>query len=419
MDILILHGLGPKKNWIKSWEETELFIPKTDSVNNYIIHNCIYDVPNCLKKYRFDAIIMMSTFMDWVKREPLTGPWLLKYDFVKRSDAMKIVYSQDDYWLSEIRDEFCVKFNIDLLLPFCDPESWKELYPNYINRGGKIRQGYTCYLTENMKKLTKRRIPWEQRKIDIVYRASGVPTFPNKFGYIKAQIGNRFLSSLGPETSLVTDISTSQSKFLTGDSWYSFMSNSKAILGSNTGSSVQIRNFDVVKKIEEVRKSFPKIDNYDLEVESIPLVDRNKEFDGISPRNVEAALLGVVQILVKGRYGGLLKPGIHYLELDEDCGNANEIALFLKDEKRCREIVNNCYQAFINFKEMSAEFEVDEILNSIKKHPKDKKQQDKNSFKKLEKVYNRQKSYLTFKYQCKRLYDYFRRKVLYYHLGKK
>ena len=253
MDILVLHGMGEEKNWVSSWEDMELMFPKYDPSNEYIIHNCIYSLPNCIKNYPFDAIILMSTFMDWVKRFPENHTWFRQYAFMKNTKAIKVVFSQDDYWLSEVRDAFCVRYKVDLLLPFCAPDKWEELYPMFIAAGGKIRQGYTCYLTDKMRKLQEYEIPWDDRKFDVVYRASGAPTYPNKFGYVKSKLGEFFEKALTNQNQIKYDFSTAQDKFIRGNDWYKFISNSRAILGSNTGSTVNIRNFDVVRSLDEAK----------------------------------------------------------------------------------------------------------------------------------------------------------------------
>ena len=103
--------MGLKDKWFKGVADIELMFPKYDKHNNYIVHNCFIKIPDFIKKYPFDAIIMMSTFMDKnVGPKIFTNQWLPQIEFLKNSKAKKIVFSQDDYWFSEIRDKFYCTF---------------------------------------------------------------------------------------------------------------------------------------------------------------------------------------------------------------------------------------------------------------------------------------------------------------------
>ena len=362
MNILVLHGMGEEKNWISSNEDMELMFPKYDKINNYLIHNCMYSVPNVIKKYHFDGILIMSTFFDWVRRYPSNHPWMLQYEFLKDNTAKKIAFDQDSYWLSEIRDTFCVDFKIDLLLPFCSLDKCEELFPKYVANGGMIRQGYAFYVTKAVLDLQKFQVRWEDRAFDIVYRATGQPTYPNKLGHIKGKLGTLFENALSNKSGIKCDFSTKKEKFLRGKAWYNFIANSKAVLGSNPGSDVNIRNFKVVEKLDKIKKSNPEISMDDLVELALDPSDRGRAYDGISPRSVEAAMTGTIQILTPGNYNQLLIPNRHYIPLNEDASNADEVVKKLKDTQFCYDLIQNCRDLFINSKEFSARNIIDEIL---------------------------------------------------------
>ena len=366
MNILVLHGMGEEKNWVSSWEDIELMFPKYDKCNNYLIHNCYLTLPKCIKSYDFDGVIMMSTFIDWVKRYQNGDSWLKQYEFLNKTKAFKVVFSQDDYWLSEVRDLFYTSIGVNLLFPVCPPSTWMELYPNYMSSSGKSILGYTIYLTEQMINLSNLSIPWENREQDIVYRASGIPTFPNKLGYIKANIGESFKLALGLNHNLKLDISTSKESFISGNRWYSFIANSKSILGSNSGSSVNVRNHSIINQLNQFKKVSPFANIHEIEQNVLEERDINKNYTGISPRNIEAAMLGTLQILVPGDYGGILKPYKHYIPMNEDLSNIHEILDILKDKERCLKITTDCRDAVLSTKSLYAENVITDVLHQIK-----------------------------------------------------
>jgi len=367
VNILVLHGLGEEKSWISSWEDIELMFPRYDRQNSYLVHNCYLELPGCVKTFPFDAIIMMSTFVDWVKRYVEGDQWLKQYDFLKHSLAKKIVFSQDDYWLSEVRDEFYVGMNVDMLLPVCPRSTWMDFYPKYLSKPRNVQQGYTIYLTERITGLISKVKPWAARKWDVIYRASGAPTYPNSLGYMKAEIGEIFKSRLGPNHGLSLNISTSTESFIAGSEWYDFIVDSRAILGSNSGSSVNVRNHDVVAKLKAYKGKNPQASLDDIQASVFEADDINKNYTCISPRNVEAAMLGTLQILVPGEYGGIMKPYQHYVPLLEDGSNIKEVITILRDEASCEAITSACRERFLNTSQLQVKNVIDEVLLFVSK----------------------------------------------------
>ena len=88
--------------------------------------------------------------------------------------------------------------------------------------------------------------------------------------------------------------------FLSGDKWYDFLSDTRAVLGSPSGSNVNVKNRKIAEKVSHFLRT--KNNFYDA-LEVIPASCKNKDYTGISPRNFEAAFLETLQILVYGEYG--------------------------------------------------------------------------------------------------------------------
>ena len=70
-------------------------------------------------------------------------------------------------------------------------------------------------------------------------------------------------------------------------------------------------------------------------------------YSSISPRIFEAASLKTPQILFPGWYNGLIKPGIHYFQLEKDFSNFDEMVKLLKDDCSLSELAENAYQDLI------------------------------------------------------------------------
>ncbi|MDC1135644.1 hypothetical protein OAT45_02950 [Alphaproteobacteria bacterium] len=345
--------------------DVELMFPQYDHANEYLIHNSFVNLPNYIKKLDFDAVFFTSTFLDQVAAFGLHSKWLSQFQFLKNSTATKLAFPQDDYWYSDVRDAFYVEFQLSKVFPVCPPETWNELLPKYISSGGVVEQGYTSYLTNKSLALQKLSKPFENRKYDVVYRANKSPNFPNKYGFIKGHIGEVFENNL-TNNFLKLNISTDPKKFIYGKKWFYFLGDSWCVLGSNSGSSVKIRNSDIAYKITQFRQQNPKKRWDEVQFETIPIEDQNKQYTALSPRNIEAAMLGVVQILTPGPYGNLLKSGQDYILLEEDGSNVNDVVKQIKDIDKCTQIVSNCRKKVLSHSDLYAENMINKCLNFCK-----------------------------------------------------
>ena len=368
MNILVLHGMGSPETWLKGVADVELMFPNYDPENNYLVHSGRVKLPKEVASFDFAAVIMTSTFMDRVVEHGLSNNWIRQYDFLKTSRARKLVFPQDDYWQCEVRDQFYVDWGIDEVYPVCPPQSWSELIPRCIKSGVRVEQGYTTYVTPYMRSLSLRSRPWAERDFDVVYRASRTPTAPNRLGMVKSVIGDRFVQAIGPKVGLRLDIGGGSGAMIVGSAWHDFVGNARAILGSNSGSSIRLRNAAVARSIVEYQVRNPRANIEQVERDVVPQEDRGKGYTAISPRNVEAAMLNTLQILVPGTYSGIMQPYEHYLPLDEDCANILQVVETLQDEAYCRRVIDACRERILAETELSGECLIRDVLGRIRTH---------------------------------------------------
>jgi len=336
MNILILHAMGNPRKWLRSVSAFELGLPNFDDSHNYLVHNTSLPLPKFVQDFRFDMIIMNSSFMTSVFDRQRLNQMKTDYGFLKDSDAFKVALPQDDYYCSEELDKTVTEWGINLLYTVC-PKHWDILYPSFRSTTGKLFLGYTGYITPEILSKSPNPKARNLRSRDISYRASGKPSFPNKLATLKAQIGNIFLENFGDEP-WMTDISSKSSSFISGSAWWDFIEDSKCVLGSMSGSSNLIRNHEVVDKIRAYQKSNPDAGDDEIIQNSMPEVDTCNIYEAISPRVIEAAILNSVQILVKGDYSDILKPYHDYMPITGDFLNG-ERNITNKDE--IREIINS------------------------------------------------------------------------------
>lgn len=364
MNILILHKLGPKEKWLKAVADLELCLVRNDKKNNYIVHNALYPFPDIFKTIQYDAIILWSTFLDARHARVLLNKTKNEYSFIADSKAVKIALAQDDYYCYEELDNWMTEWNVDFLYTVIH-ECQYQLFKKFSQSGGNLRKGFTGYVSDELISLSKTVKAFNKRKIDVSYRASGIPTNINRLVNLKAAIGDQFLHHIDRE-SIWADISTSSADFIFGEKWIDFVSNSKSMLGVNSGSSLLIHNLDYVDLYKNYMETHPGSSYDEIRKACFPDQDESITYTAISPRNIEAALLKTCQInTTLGNYSGILDAGTDYIALKEDCSNAREIVQCLKDEEYITSVIDNAYHKILDVKELRLNHLIEDLLTTI------------------------------------------------------
>lgn len=345
--------MGNPRKWLHSVATFELGMPNFDPVHNYLIHNASLPLPQFVKEFPFDMILINSSFLTSVFDRARLKQLKKDYSFIKYSDAFKVALPQDDYYCCEELDGLVTEWGINLLYTIC-PNYWDTLYSKYIASGGMIKLGYTGYITTEMLSRIGKKKSAISRKYDLTYRASGKPTFPNKLATLKANIGNIFTQNIY-EPNLNMDIASGQSSMISGAAWWDFVENSRCVLGSMSGSSNLIRNHDVTDRIRNYQSSFPEATDDQIIAECLPDGDADRIYEMISPRIIEAGLFSTVQLLVQGSYSNLIKPYEdfipikgNFLEGDTNISNKEELSEVLKDISLQEKIAETCKTTLLN-----------------------------------------------------------------------
>lgn len=301
------------------------------------IFNSKGDTSGWLDLDRFDGLIIHYSLVACM--DSYIGPNLRAA--IRRFTGLKSVFIQDEYrWINDTTDALR-DLGVHILFGCVPQEIIDEVYSQE-RLPGVIRETVlTGYVPDQ---LLPTKVPrFEDRSIDVGYRARKVPDWLGSFGQEKWIIADRFQNDAGKH-GLTCDISTREEDRIYGEGWIKFLANCKSVLGTESGASIFDFTGDIQRNVEGHLARCPGTSFEALRDLYFKQEDSRVVLSVISPRCFEAAALRTLMILYEGHYSGRLKPWRHYVPLRKDHSNVAEVIEVLRDPRRAQEIIECAYR---------------------------------------------------------------------------
>jgi len=359
LNILVVYVMNKYPMRATLWDQLYSF-------RHYSQHNCFYlnlsvrSVPWYLKRVKFDLIIFGTLFLanrvvaEWFE------PLLEKARAFKSLDGVKIAFPQDEHSHTNILMDFLEEFEVDAVFSVGPESEWPKLYDRACFERVEFFSVLTGYLNDaTVSRIEKLAASGQERDIDVGYRTWMPGAWLGRHGLLRKQIGDVF-QKYAPARRLTIDISTRSEDTLWGDDWYKFLLRCKYTISAEGGSSVPDRDGTLREKIETYQRQHPRADFEEIERACFPGLDGTVNYVALSPRHLESCATRTCQVLVEGKYNGILQPNRHYIEIKRDFSNIEEVLDQMQredlreetSERAYREIVgsgNYTYQSLVNF----------------------------------------------------------------------
>lgn len=341
LKILLVYRL-PLASFASTISEHVLAFPLY-SDHDITLLNVELGLPDKLGSRAFDVIVLHYSLFG-------THPFRLSDRFLdfllSQRKTLKVAFYQDEHQYCQERFDFINKFKVDLVYSLFTPENAKRIYlenttcssvhhtlPGYISES--LIKKSDSYLSRN-----------ERRKIDVGYRSRTLAFFMGKGAQEKSEIGKMFLEKT-KSTGVECDISAREEDRLYGTKWYDFLSNCKFSLGVEAGVSIVDLSGKIRREADEFMQENPLCDFNEVHKKVLLPHENNIFYRTISPRIFESAAFQVCLILFPGSYSGILKPNVHYIELEKDFSNFEEVLDQMKDPELVRSMVLKTYNDLI------------------------------------------------------------------------
>jgi hypothetical protein len=312
-------------------------LDRGDVPHDIYYYNSFEEPPDWLLQEPFDAVILHNTFLCFRWTGDFFYSWKEKFRWIADFKCPKIAIPQDEYDHAEVLDEWLYDWGVSIIFSNFDERHRKLLHPLMYDKADFYRC-FTGYVDEDAAQRQRRQlIPYEERPLDMVYRARHLGYWFGRIGQSKHEIAEKTLP-LMQAAGFTCDISTRAEDVIIGDAWLDFLTSSKTVLGSEGGSSVIDYRGEVKEKIQAILKREPALSFKEVDARLPPGWDGHKLLV-VTPRHFEAVITKTAQVLMEGDYDGVLEADKHYIPVKSDFSNFDEVVQKIRDLKFVKEMI--------------------------------------------------------------------------------
>ncbi|MBX6323152.1 MAG: hypothetical protein IRY94_15100, partial [Rhodospirillaceae bacterium] len=260
-------------------------------------------------------------------------------------DVPKIALPQDEFIHTDMLAEFLERQKITHLLTCAEEADWRRIYGRFLDLSRvSVRTVLTGYIDERTRRRVERlRRRAGPRDIDIGYRAWKAAYWLGEHGQHKVRVAE-VVGARAAARGLAVDSSQRDEDVLSGDDWFRFLLRCRATVGVEGGASVLDHDGSVKAAVEAYLARRPEASFEEVREACFPGRDHELGLACLSPRHLEACLTRTCQILVEGRYNGILQPWRHYIPVKRDYSDVERALDVLADRERVAAMVEAAHR---------------------------------------------------------------------------
>lgn len=325
--LLLTHARGPQRLALVAHRQAFLRLKRKSW--DCIEANAAFRIDwQALEAANPDLIILHTSFLSLRWGSDWPPEFQKAVELIRATKARAVMIPQDEFLRAASLVRLINEAKIDTVLSCAEPTDQTVLY-----RGAKTRLDtvLTGYVDQALLRRAKRYFqPFETREFDISYRAWAPEPWLGEKAVLKATIGHegqKCAQTLG----LKTCISSKASDVAHGKDWLKLLACSRLTLGVEGGASYADSN-GAARKAHEAG----------LPIEFLP--ENAIDLFCLSPRHLEACATRTLQILVEGRYNGVLEAHKHYVPVKPDLSNLRDAIRFGLEPNNAAPIIEAAYQ---------------------------------------------------------------------------
>jgi len=259
---------------------------------------------------------------------------------IREYQGPKVLFIQDEYEYVNTSRDYIEDLGITAIYTCVPPEGLDAVYPRSRFPELEFIQTLTGYIPE-AGDLEDFAMPLHKRPTLIGYRGRRLPHHYGRLGFEKFIIGERIREEAF-KRGLNVDIESDASKRVYG-SWYKFLGSCRATLGTESGCNIFDFDGTLAAKAQRLADVPFEVAYPQHFQEHEDLVMMNQ----ISPKFFEAIRLRTALVCFPGSYSGILQAGRHFIALEKDFSNIDQVFTQLEDFDFLEELTNRSYKEIV------------------------------------------------------------------------
>ena len=265
-------------------------------------------------------------------------------DKLRDYSGLKIQFIQDDYRCVNALAAEIRRMKIDILYTLVPESEYPRIWWGRLPSDIKLVTWIAGYVPDRLVGRINRQL--RDRPIDVGYRGRVMPYWLGSLANEKIMVGKGFLER-ARSTGLRCDISWLEEDRIYGDAWDQFNQNCRAMLGCGSGASIADFDGSAERAVKEYLSVNPTATFDEVADAVLKPYEGNINLNVISPRQFEAIAAGTALVLFNDGYSGILQPWRHYLPLEKDFSNFDEIVARIKDLSFLEQMTARAYADII------------------------------------------------------------------------
>lgn len=236
--------------------------------------------------------------------------------------GLKIAAVQDEYDFTDAAKAFFLGVGVNVILTNVPQEAVTRIYPEPAFREVRFETVQTAYLADELLN-SGEQLPLAERPIVLGYRGRELSYRLGDLAWHKSEVGHRF-SDACDRRGIPCDIAVHEGARFNGDAWLGFVRSCRVMLGTQSGANVFDFDGSLADRMAERQKANLSL-RYEEVRDEVAAYAVDFDMGQISARVFEAAASRTALALIRGSYSGVIEPDEHYLPIEPDYSNVNQV----------------------------------------------------------------------------------------------
>jgi hypothetical protein len=268
-------------------------------------------------------------------------------DELRAFQGLKIISVQDVYNRTNTLREAISDLGFHVVMVSAPVESFDYIFGPQRNRDVTYIPTLTGFAPDPESLVDIEVKPLNQRSVDVAYRGRDIGPLYGILGFLKYEIG-RVVREACDRRGIPHNIAMDEDSRIYGRAWYEFIASARTMLGTDSGSNVIDFDGELEAHFKKLRD---ELGGRPLPYEPyLPLVaehEKHVNMSEASPRLFECAALKTAMVLLRGHYSGVVEAEKHYIPLERDFSNLDDVLDQLTDIEALQQMADRTYDDLI------------------------------------------------------------------------